>query len=137
MDHFFILGQKFIKCLGWFFGKLKTPKSHSEINWPLINLQIGEDQSSYIPTALQPYCKSYLSYALFQELLTTRFVLEMRNKIGYSWKVLPEMEEKIIDVTNRRTLVKRDYPHFKNTSGQSINDVTSLAWLFNSFLPHI
>ena len=30
-----ILGQKFIKFLRWFFGKLKTPKSHSEINSPL------------------------------------------------------------------------------------------------------
>ena len=27
-----ILGQKFIKFLGCFFGKLKPPKSHSEIN---------------------------------------------------------------------------------------------------------
>ena len=33
---FLILGQKFIKFLCWFFGKLKTPKSHSEINWPLV-----------------------------------------------------------------------------------------------------
>ena len=32
---FYILGQKFIKFLSWFFGKLKTPKSHFEINWPL------------------------------------------------------------------------------------------------------
>ena len=32
---FKILGQKFIKFLRWFFGKTKTPKSHSEINWPL------------------------------------------------------------------------------------------------------
>ena len=29
---FTILGQKFIKFLRWVFGKLKTPKSHSEIN---------------------------------------------------------------------------------------------------------
>ena len=32
---FYILGQKFIKFLHCFFGKLETQKSNSEINWPL------------------------------------------------------------------------------------------------------
>ena len=32
MTTFYTLGQK---SLGWFFGKFKTSKSHSEINWPL------------------------------------------------------------------------------------------------------
>ena len=37
---FEILGQKFIKFLSWFFGRLKTPKSHFEINWPLPKMSI-------------------------------------------------------------------------------------------------
>ena len=42
---FKILGQKFIKFLRWLFGKLKTPKSHSEINWPLLLFQQIKSQT--------------------------------------------------------------------------------------------
>ena len=33
--NFKILGQKSFNFLHWLFGKIKTPKSHSEIIWPL------------------------------------------------------------------------------------------------------
>ena len=31
--YIFVLGQKFVKFFGCFFGKFKTSKIHSEINW--------------------------------------------------------------------------------------------------------
>ena len=34
-DHFLDSRAEILQFLGWFFGKVKTPKSHSEINWPL------------------------------------------------------------------------------------------------------
>ena len=34
-DHFLDSGQKFVKFFVGFFGKFKTSKRHSEINWPL------------------------------------------------------------------------------------------------------
>ena len=34
------LGQKSVKTLVGFLGDLKTPKIHSEINWPLVGWRI-------------------------------------------------------------------------------------------------
>ena len=33
------LGQKSVKNLVGFWGNLKTPKFHSEINWPLVEMK--------------------------------------------------------------------------------------------------
>ena len=41
------VGQKSDKSLIGFMGDLKTPKFHSEINWPLVEMK-GESQHSIL-----------------------------------------------------------------------------------------
>ena len=49
MDHFLDSKAEIHQFLGWVFGKFKTSKSHSEINWPLKTLKLQ------MHTTLDPY----------------------------------------------------------------------------------
>ena len=39
-DHFLDSRAEICQIFRWFFGKFKTPRRHSEINWPLENPQL-------------------------------------------------------------------------------------------------
>ena len=37
-DHFLFSRSEICQIFRWFFGKFKTPKRHSEMNWPLVGM---------------------------------------------------------------------------------------------------
>ena len=65
------LGQKSVKNLVGFLGDLKTPKFHSEINWPLIEIMIFIK----IVYLAVPYLLS-----LNLKYVTVRLVSRVKNK---------------------------------------------------------
>ena len=77
---FYILGQKFVKYFVVFFGKSKTSKGHSEINWPLASrfwilkghkkpLKTGKNQPLYVCEIWNSWILVWLIFDCFQHEL--------------------------------------------------------------------
>ena len=52
LEHFLDSRAEIYHILGLFYGKLNTPKSHSEINWPL--LKVAQSRKVSNPSLMKP-----------------------------------------------------------------------------------
>ena len=99
------IGQKSVKKLVCFWGDLKTPKIHSEINWPLDNSKINYLRNKFIKSSLHNLPTHnittlldhyYYYYYFFKNILQRVNTLKTYfydNKKIYKYKIVKKLPE--------------------------------------------
>jgi len=97
-----LLGQKFVKFSRWRFGKSKTSKSHSEINWPLEQKQKFKNAFHHLMAFMISVVHNFVNNDC-----TTPKKQKLRNEINWNEiKWIFNSQKKPITATEKKTVVK-------------------------------
>ena len=113
---FWILGQKFVKSFFWFFGKFKTSKGHSEINWPLKNEKINR-----AATRIKAAWRGYKARLALKDLVIAKKLAEVQRRVSEAHKNVTE-DKKLCN----RTAYALDYLFTYKDMGMLILSLNNL-----------